>query len=156
MTYLLPSSTPIYSFLPMIQNASGMYLLCLIVIHFKMTWYIYSLGIHLRWNIYSSMKPNVSFLESAQISTINGTPIQVVDCHRDLGIFMSCDLKWSNHLKYNYLCSSLQSSRSNPALFSPWFAHLGKEELVPFASSFSINLCLSDLETPPFEGYYCT
>ena len=44
MTYLLPSSTPIYSFLLMIQNASGMYLLCLIVIHFKMTWYIYPLG----------------------------------------------------------------------------------------------------------------
>ena len=27
-------------------------------------------------------------------------PIQVADCHRDLGILMSCDLKWCHHLNF--------------------------------------------------------
>ena len=31
---------------------------------------------------------------------INSTPIQVLNCHRDLGILMSCDLKWSHHYKF--------------------------------------------------------
>ena len=32
--------------------------------------------------------------------SINNTPIQVLNCHRDLGILMSCDLKWSHHYKF--------------------------------------------------------
>ena len=31
---------------------------------------------------------------------INNTPIQVLNCHRDLGILMSCNLKWSHHYKF--------------------------------------------------------
>ena len=32
--------------------------------------------------------------------SLNNIPIQVVDCHRDLGILMSCDLKWWHHLNF--------------------------------------------------------
>ncbi|CAI8024098.1 hypothetical protein GBAR_LOCUS14028, partial [Geodia barretti] len=32
--------------------------------------------------------------------SLNNMPIQVVDCHRDLGILMSCDLKWCHHLNF--------------------------------------------------------
>ena len=32
--------------------------------------------------------------------TLNNMPIQVADCHRDLGILMSCDLKWCHHLNF--------------------------------------------------------
>ena len=41
--------------------------------------------------------------------SLNNTPIQVADCHRDLGILMSGDLKWCHHL--NYI-----SSRANKIL----------------------------------------
>ena len=79
------------------------------------------------------------------------TPIQVVDCHRDLGIFMSCDLKWTNHLNYisapAYKVLGLIRRSFSSGL------HISAK---PFASSFSTILWLSDLETSPFEGYYCT
>ena len=32
--------------------------------------------------------------------TLNNMPIQVADCHHDLGILMSCDLKWCHHLNF--------------------------------------------------------
>ena len=159
MTYLLPSSTPyILLFaddtkcLRNVSSLSDCHSLQDDLVHLS-SWC-------LRWNLQFNETKCVLLRICSNLPhtlfnyTINGTSIQAVDCHHDLGIFMSCDLKWSNHLKH--ISAQAYKVLGLIRLFLLWFAHLGKEELVPFASSFSTNLWLSDLETPPFEGYYCT
>ena len=46
---------------------------------------------------YSDSAPNFPpFIHFNYI--INGSPIQAINCHCDLGILMSSNLKWSNHI----------------------------------------------------------
>ena len=47
---------------------------------------------------YSDPAPNFPPIHFNYI--INGSPIQAINCHCDLGILISSDLKWSNHLMF--------------------------------------------------------
>ena len=56
--------------------------------------------------------------------TMNSSPIQEIKCHPHLGMFMSCDLKWRNHLMFIYIFPCLQNFRSHPVLLLLRIAYL--------------------------------
>ena len=106
MTYLLPSSTPIYILLFADDTKCLRNVPSLSDCHSLQDDLVHLSSWCLRWNLQFNETKCVLLRICSNLPhtlfnyTIIGTPIQVVDCHRDLGIFMSCDLKWSNHLKH--------------------------------------------------------
>ena len=85
--------------------------------------------------------------------SINNTPIQVLNCHRDLGILMSCDLKWSNH--YKFISSRAYKTSASSSVPSLGHCHLQLKKTVPLTSTFPTIIRLSDLVTQPTKRHLC-
>ena len=148
MIFHLLSNTPMHSYLQMMLNASRKYVPPLTAIHSKITYLVgaYS-GIctlmkqNVLYSRFCSKLPRVLFNY-----TINNTAIQFSNCHRDLGILVSSDLKWSNLI--------ISRPYKVPGLiqcsFSSSLDIRAKISLSP-TSSISTHLWFTDLEATSCE-----
>ena len=80
---------------------------------------------------------------------IDNSPLQVLGSHRDLGIVMSGNMTWRNHLNLDH-CSCLQNPRSHTVILHFHSLPYCKKESVSFTCPIPISIWFADLETSPY------